>query len=63
MHLSIKNYTHELLIKFNHAKPNKPCHYPHANKIPTYGDKVQHADAPDGSPELNKEDAKGFKLQ
>ena len=58
VHLSMKNYTQDFFIKFNHNKLNKPCHSPHANKISTHGDKVQHADVPDESPELNKEDAK-----
>ena len=54
----MKNFTKELLIKFNHAKPREPCHSRHAKKIPTHGAKVQCADIPDESPLLNKEDAK-----
>ena len=54
VNLSMKNYAQELLIKFNHTKPNKPCHSPHANKIPKCGAKVQCANTPDESPELNK---------
>ena len=50
----MKHCMKESLIKCNHPVPKKPCHSPHANKLPTHGAKIQCADAPDESPELNE---------
>ena len=56
--LSMNHYTRDLLIKCNNHVPKKSCHSPHTNKLPTYGAKAQHTDAPDELPELNTIDTR-----
>ena len=58
VHLSMKHYIRDLLLKCNHPTTKKPCHSPHTNKLPTHGAKIQHADAPDDSPTLNTAETK-----
>ena len=56
--LSMKNYIDELLIKYEHPKPRKPQHAPHAHREIVYGAKQQFAPEDDKSPRL---DATGVK--
>ena len=54
----MKHYIRDLLLKFNHPIPKKPCHSPHSNKVLTHGAKIQYAELPDESPTLNEPDTK-----
>ena len=54
----MKNYIEELLLKYNHPKPRKPQHLPHAHREIVYGAKEQFLPESDSSPLL---DAKGIK--
>ena len=56
--MSMKKYIQQLLLRFHHQTPSKPCHAPHVHQVTTYGTKVQHEPAPDQTPTLNSEQIK-----
>jgi hypothetical protein len=56
--LTMNNYIDELLIKYDHPKPKKPQHSPHAHREIIYGAKEQMVPDDDTSPLL---DAAGVK--
>jgi hypothetical protein len=56
--LSMRNYINDLLIKYNHPKPRKPQHSPHAHREIVYGAKEHFLPDNDTSAPL---DDKGIK--
>ncbi|KAL7425805.1 hypothetical protein ACHAXH_000792 [Discostella pseudostelligera] len=52
--LSMKDYIDNLLIKYNHPKPRKPQHAPHAHREIIYGAKEQLLPEADTSPPLDE---------
>ena len=52
--LSMPGYIERALHKFQHPKPARPEHSPHAWTAPVYGAKTQFAAPPDDSPPLDK---------
>ena len=53
--ISMPGYIAKALLRFNHAPPKRAQHSPHAWTAPTYGAKVQLADAPDTSAPLSNQ--------
>ena len=51
--LSMKDYIHKLLLKFDHPLPSKPQHSPHRCRPINYGAKVQMSPEEDKSPMLD----------
>ena len=51
--LTMADYIANLLIKYNHPKPKKPQHSPHAHRDITYGATQQLVPEPDTSPPLD----------
>ena len=49
----MSNYIDNLLIKYNHPKPSKPQHSPHARQEIVYGANQQLVPEPDNSALLN----------
>jgi hypothetical protein len=49
VHLSMPGYVHEALQRFQHAMPRRLQHQPHPNVEPSYGTKIQYANAADSS--------------
>ena len=56
--LTMKEYINNLLIKYNHPKPRKPQHAPHAHREIVYGAKEQLLPEADTSPPLDDEGIK-----
>jgi hypothetical protein len=56
--LTMKDYINNLLIKYNHPKPRKPQHAPHAHREIVYGAKEQLLPEADTSPPLDDEGIK-----
>ena len=50
--ISMPGYVHEALHRFQHLAPSRSQDAPHDWNQPTYGAKIQYADAPDASPLL-----------
>ena len=48
--ISMPDFHKEALNKFQHPNPSRPQNAPHSWKAPTYGAKIQYADADDQSP-------------
>ena len=46
------------LQRFEHPKPTRPQHSPHAYSTPQFGAKIQYATGPDESPTLHSTDTK-----
>ena len=56
--LTMNNYIDTLLLKYNHPRPKKPQHSPHAHREIIYGAKEQLAPDADTSPPLSEEGVK-----
>ena len=56
--LTMTDYINNLLIKFNHTKPKKPQHSPHAHREIAYGATQQLVPEPDTSPPLDAKEVK-----
>jgi hypothetical protein len=52
-YISMPGYIARCLQRFAHLVSKTPTHSPHAYTPPTYGRKVQYADGPDESPQLD----------
>ena len=52
--LTMKNYIDNLLLKYNHPRPKKPQHSPHAHREIVYGAKEQLLPEADTSPPLDE---------
>ena len=51
--LTMNGYIDEVLLKYNHKRPTKPQHAPHAHREIVFGAKTQLAPEDDNSPPLN----------
>ncbi|KAL7523648.1 hypothetical protein ACHAXR_000266, partial [Thalassiosira sp. AJA248-18] len=58
VHLSMPGYVHEALQRFKHQIPKKEQNQPHRHVIPTYGTKIQYANAADSTRLLDKKEKK-----
>ena len=58
VHLSMPGYVEKALQRFKHDPPKKSQDQPHQHVMPTYGAKVQYAQAEDQSRPLDKEEKK-----
>jgi hypothetical protein len=51
--ISIPNYIHKVLLKYQHPPPNRPTYAPHTYNEPVYGQRHQMAPDPDDSSYLS----------
>ena len=54
--LTMNRYIADMLLKYNHPKPSKPQHSPHAHRPITYGAKEQVLPEDDNSPPLEADE-------